>query len=336
LLSFSQPLQEAAAVSLYWKTRSRFIGPVRPTSNSAVQREWEARVPATTISLLNMKGGVGKTTLAVNLAWYLHQYEKQNVLLVDLDPQFNATQYVMDYAAFEEHRTKAGTIADLLIDQPKLDLRLKRVKKNPKAALHNIRRTLDKRFDLLPAELALAWAVKSPAQMDYKLEKLLTRLRDDYNYIFVDCAPTDSVLTTMALSASDYLLIPMRPDRFSILGFANLNETIKTFRNNCIDAHSVKVLGIVFTQVTGTSSVEQQVMADIRAAAQKAGTYVFGSSLRYSNSFIRSVKDQTPIFETLYVQDKARLAAVKIAQELTKRITELATDAKAPKGKRRS
>jgi chromosome partitioning protein len=290
---------------------------------------------STTIALLNMKGGVGKTTLAVNLAWYLHQYHQKNVLLVDLDPQFNATQYVMDYQTFEAHCKKAATIADLLIDQPKLDMRLKKVKKNPRTALHAVRKTSGKRFDLFPAELGLAWVVKNPAQMDYKLERLLSQLRDDYDYVFVDCAPTDSVLTTMALSASDYLLIPMRPDRFSILGFANLNETIKTFRSNCTDPHQVKVLGIVFTQVTGASKVERQSMDEIRAAAAKESTYAFTSPLRYSQSFIRSVKDQTPIFDTLYAQDKARLPAMKIAKELVQRIAQF-TAGIAPKKKGKS
>jgi chromosome partitioning protein len=245
------------------------------------------------------------------------------VLLVDLDPQFNATQYVMDYQVFQDHRKNSGTIADLLIDQPKLDLRLSKVKKNPKAAIYTIRTTNDKRLDLLPAELDLAWVVKNPAQMDFKLERLLSRLRDDYEYVFIDSAPTDSVLTTMALSASDYLLIPMRPDRFSILGFLNLIETMKIFRSNCTDPHSVKVLGIVFTQVTGASNVEREAMEEIRAAATKENTYSFVSSLRYSQSFIRSVKDQTPIFGTLYAQDKAWLPAVKIAQELMQRIADL-------------
>lgn len=69
----------------------------------------------TVISLLNMKGGVGKTTLAVNLAWYMFEKKAANVLLVDLDPQFNATQYVMDFSEFASHRVDAGTIADLLI-----------------------------------------------------------------------------------------------------------------------------------------------------------------------------------------------------------------------------
>lgn len=278
---------------------------------------------AITISLLNMKGGVGKTTLAVNLAWHLHQNEQKSVLLIDLDPQFNATQYVMDFKAFVNHRKTTGTIADLLIDQPKLDLRLKKIKKNPRLALHTIRNSHGKKLDLLPAELNLAWVVKNPAQMDYRLEKLLAGLRSDYDYVFIDCAPTDSVLTTMALTASDYLLIPMRPDRFSILGFTNLTETIRIFRSNCPDPHTVQVLGIVFTQVTNTSDVEQQSMNEIGIAAKNEGTYLFASSLKHSTSFMRSVKDQTPIFETLYAQDKARLTTAKITDEMNKRILAL-------------
>jgi chromosome partitioning protein len=267
-----------------------------------------------------MKGGVGKTTLSFNLAWYLHQKEPSNVLLIDLDPQFNATQCVMDYKTFEDHRKKKGTVADLLVDQPKLDLKTKKIKKNPMAALYRVKQTGGKNLDLLPAELQLAWVVKNPAQMDFRLEKLLEKLRPNYEYIIIDCAPTDSVLTTMALTASDYLLIPMRPDRFSILGFFNLIETIKTFRNNCPDPHKVKVLGIVFTQVMNASEIEKQSIDEISAAALKENTHVFVNSLKYSQSFIRSVKDQTPIFETLYAHSKPRTEVGKIAEELKLRI----------------
>ncbi|HEX8144758.1 MAG TPA: ParA family protein [Pyrinomonadaceae bacterium] len=287
---------------------------------------------ATTIALVNMKGGVGKTTLAVNLAWHFYQNEGANVLLVDLDPQFNATQYIMDYKSFEAHRKNAGTISELLIDPPALDARLRKVKSNPVTALHKIKSAGGKHFNLLPAELNLAWIVKNPAQMDYKLEKLLERLRPSYDYIFIDCAPTDSVLTTMALTASDYLLIPMRPDRFSILGFTLLNETIKTFRSNCPDPHSVKVLGAVFTQVTGTSEVERQSMLELTTAAGKERIYLFSSSLKFSNSYIRSQRDQTPIFQTLYAKDRSRTAVAKIADELKSRIGILSKS--AGKGKK--
>ena len=279
---------------------------------------------AQTIALLNMKGGVGKTILSVNLAWHFHQNEGKNVLLVDLDPQFNSTQYVMNYKAFEEHRKKAGTIADLLMDQPKLTPRLKKVKNNPTTALHNIRTTNGKRFDLLPAELALAWVVKNPAQMDYRLEMLLKKIRDKYDYVFIDCAPTDSVLTTMALTASDFLLIPMKPDRFSILGFGNLMETIKIFRTNCPDPHNVKIVGVVFTQVTGGSPIEEESMAEVELAAQKEGVNLLSSYASYSNSFIRSVADQTPIFETLWTRPRPRSEITKIGGELKQQMALLA------------
>lgn len=287
---------------------------------------------AITISLLNMKGGVGKTTLAVSLAWQFHQ-EAANVLLVDLDPQFNATQYVMDYKSFEAHRKKAGTIADLLIEQPTLDLKPKKPKKNLSSALHRISDENGKKFDLLPAELRLAHVVKNPAQMDYRLEKILSKITQGYDYIFIDCAPTDSVLTTMALMASDFLLIPMRPDRFSILGFSNLVNTIETFRQNCEDPHHVKVLGVVFTQVTGASQVESDLMNEIAITVRRDKTHLFSSSLRYSTSFIRSVKDQKPISRTMYARQRTRNAVRKIAEELRKRMAAVAPALTTGKGK---
>jgi chromosome partitioning protein len=270
-----------------------------------------------------MKGGVGKTTLAVNLAWHMHQNENRHVLLIDLDPQFNATQYLMDYKAFDNHRKAHGTIADLLIDQPRLDLKLKNLKKDPRLCLHTVRQSKSTAFHLLPSELDLAWVVKNPAQMDYRLERLLSVIGAEYEYIFIDCAPTDSVLTTMALTASDFLLVPVRPDRFSILGFFNLLQTVSTFRKNCPDPHEVKDLGVVFTQVMGNSAVETECMEIIRKIATEQDGYVFLSMLMYSTSFGRAVKDQTPIFRTPYAHAKSKKAASKIAEEIEERIIEL-------------
>jgi chromosome partitioning protein len=238
----------------------------------------------------------------------------------------------MDYKSFEDHRKRNGTIADLLIDQPTLDIRLKKVKNNPATALHTIEQNGGKRFDLLPAELSLAWVVKNPAQMDYRLEKVLGKIKGGYDYVFIDCAPTDSVLTTMALTASEYLLIPMRPDRFSILGFTNLMETIKTFRANCPDPNNVQILGVVFTQVTGKSAVERQLMDEIAVAVKKEAVHLFSSNLKYSTSFIRSGHDQTPIFQTLYAKGRTKTAAKNIADELKNRTAVLSKAASSGKG----
>ena len=149
------------------------------------------------------------------------------MLLVDLDPQFNSTQYLMSFSAFQAHRSKFGTITNLLQNPTQLTLGKPKQAHQFASTLHSIKKTKSSHFDLLPADLSLAWVVKNPSQMEQRLEMLLKKHVQDYDYILIDCAPTDTVLTTMALTASDFLLIPMRPDRYSILGFANLVETVQ-------------------------------------------------------------------------------------------------------------
>lgn len=292
---------------------------------------------STTIALLNMKGGVGKTTLAVNLAWQLHNDGPANVLLIDLDPQFNATQYVMDYKAFEQHQAKNGTICDFIVDQPTFKLK-KGAKAKPlvSKALHTVRETGGKKFQILPADLGLARVVKNPSQSDFKLEKLLAGVREKFDYVIIDCAPTDSVLTTMALNASDFLLIPVKPDRFSILGLTNLLETVDAFRANCEDPHEVQVLGVVFTQVLDDQNLEAQAIDEVTSAATQEGVYLFNNRLRHTRSFMRSVKDQKPIFETLYARSSRRFEIGDIADELKEQLDSVKTKAvkKIAKGKK--
>lgn len=279
---------------------------------------------ATTISLLNMKGGVGKTTLAVNLAWHTFRFGKKKVLLIDLDPQFNASQYIMDYATYGDHVKKNGTVATLLIEQPALTLKQQPKRKALKDCLYRVGDGKSGAFfDFLPAQLALAHVVKNPAQMDYKLEKLLEPVRSKYDYIFIDCAPTDSVLTTMALNASNYVLVPMRPDRFSILGFGNLLETITNFRANAANPNDVRELGMVFTQVRDDSGVESKCMDDVRDQAAARNFYVFDAELGFSNTFIRAVQEQTPAFETKWARDELKDNVTDIVKEMEAQISAL-------------
>lgn len=269
-----------------------------------------------------MKGGVGKTTLAVNLAWHSYRFKKRRVLLIDFDPQFNASQYMMDYADYEEHLKKKGTIADLLIEQPTLGLKKKRRPPPTKHRIARVRTAGSGHYlDFLPSQLALAYVVKNPAQMDHKLERILQDIRRHYDYIFIDCAPTDSVLTTMALTASNYIIIPIRPDRFSILGYANLLETIQNFKETAHDPNDIQQLGLIFTQVRGNSAVEKACMDDIRGQAAQFGSFVFPGALKFSNTFIRAVQDQTPAFETKYARDELKQNIAAIVREMERRIT---------------
>lgn len=175
-------------------------------------------------------------------------------------------------------------------------------------------------FDILPSQLALAHVVKNPHQMDYKLEKILEALRPKYDYIFIDCAPTDSVLTTMALTASNFILVPVRPDRFSILGFGNLLETIRQFRENSPNPNDVKELGIIFTQVAGNTSIEAECMKEVRQQARPRGWHVFSSTLDYSTTYQRAIRDQTAVFETKWAHASVKKNIRLIVSEMERRI----------------
>ncbi len=279
---------------------------------------------AITLSLLNMKGGVGKTTLAVNLAWHTYGRSRKRVLLIDLDPQFNASQYMMDFGAWERHVKKNGTIADLLIDSPTLHLRKPPAQRPTKERIARLKESRGGAYlDFLPSELSLAHVVKNPHQMEYKLERRLQPLRSEYDFIFIDCAPTDSVLTTMALTASNYILIPVRPDRFSILGYANLLAAIEHFKQNSNNPNNVRELGVIFTQLRYKSDIEKICMEDIREFAINNGSYVFSRELPFSETFIRAVQNQTPAFETKYARDDLKQSIADIARELRERIADV-------------
>ena len=153
------------------------------------------------------------------------------MLLIDLDPQFNASQWLMEADEWDIHRRRKGTIADVLLepDRALLTVRNKRRKAQPrlKRAIVNVG-TVDGGglLDFVPSELDLSRAIKAPAEIPYKLEKDLKEVRSDYDYVIIDCAPTDSILTDTAMMASNYVLVPMRPDRFSILGYAHIGVSM--------------------------------------------------------------------------------------------------------------
>ena len=279
-----------------------------------------------TISLLNMKGGVGKTTLAVNLAWYICRKRSKRVLLIDLDPQFNTSQYTMSYDEWADHKSKKGTVADIILEPQKARMKVKKKTKHSGDAqliqkcIFVREESLDGgRLDILPSELDLSAAVKNPHTVAFKLEKSLENVRKNYDYVFIDCAPTDSVLTETALMASDFILTTVKPDRFSVLGYAQIQEVLETFRNSFHDPHHVQNLGVVFTQVQGDSSIESECMNEIELQAE----YVFASEIRKSNSYLQSVHQQSPIFDTRYTRKLTMSDLSGLVREMEIRINDL-------------
>ena len=120
--------------------------------------------------------------------------------------------------------------------------------------------------------------------------------------------------------ASDFVLIPVKPDRFSVLGYGQILEALDDFRANYPDPHKVKDLGVVFTQLQGGNNIETECMSEVEGQAD----YVFDAKIWRSNSYLRSVHEQTPVFDTSYARQLTASSITALTKELETRIKELA------------
>lgn len=196
------------------------------------------------ISLVNQKGGVGKTTTAVNLGAYLAALGKF-VLLVDIDPQANATS-----GLGIDHRGLEKGIYDCLVDQISLrDI---------------IRNTSHEGYRLAPATLALAGAnveLVGVENRESKLRAVLEEAKHAYDYVLVDCPPSLGLLTVNGLVAADAVLIPVQAEYYALEGLGQLLETIKLIKENL--RPDLEVLGAVLTMFDSRNKLSQDVWQEL-------------------------------------------------------------------------
>ena len=154
------------------------------------------------VALINMKGGVGKSTLSVNLAWYfaLKPNWSKKVLLIDLDPQFNATQYTIGVAAFEELlRNNHPTSWDIFEQKTRIPGRKPAPLAPNDVIINHLSRPAGGVFDLIPSRLELAFSLRNPVGKERLLGELVSNIEENYELIIFDCPPTESMLTTAAM-----------------------------------------------------------------------------------------------------------------------------------------
>ena len=192
------------------------------------------------ISLVNQKGGVGKTTTSINLAASLGLLGKK-VLLVDLDPQGNST-------------TGIG------MDKGALNCTIYEALNGSKRPLETIKKTKFKNLYIIPATITLAgieveFLNKSKTNPNFiknaQLKMVLDEVRNNYDYILIDCPPSISILTTNALTASDSVLIPVQCEYFALEGIMQLLNTIKITRNSLNP--NLDIEGVVLTMLSRTN-----------------------------------------------------------------------------------
>lgn len=255
---------------------------------------------ATVVSVLNMKGGVGKTNITLNLAYSLAKFKNCRVLVIDFDPQANASSALMTYTDYEQHRDTKKVISDIFSD---LEMIVGPVtKKNINLiSLKDMicrARAFDGGgfIDLVPSELELSNVLERAGgrSIEERLQLILKDKKDKYNFVLVDCGPTYSVLTNNALRASDFVLIPVKPDPFSSRGIPMLMSKIEAHNRASKEEDKVKILGIVFSMVKDRTAYANSVKAEI----YREHTNVFKNEIRYTEFYPRAIVDNKSIFET--------------------------------------
>lgn len=197
-------------------------------------------------TLVNQKGGVGKTTTAINLGAYLAYYG-QRVLLVDLDPQANATSCLK----IDKHTVRGGTYDVLIGSAPPGNY-----------ILHNPRL----KISILPSSPALAGAeVELVAELarETRLKKSLGAISDRYDYILVDCPPSLGLLTLNGLvAAQDGVLVPVQCEYLALEGISQLTQTLNRVRNAIFP--DLKVRGVVLTMFDGRTNLANDVVNEVK------------------------------------------------------------------------
>lgn len=198
-----------------------------------------------TIAIANQKGGVGKTTTAINLAASLAMHKKK-VLLIDADPQANATS-----GLGVEPKQMTSTIYECLVDD--YPMRSAAVK----TCVDNLD-IVGSRIDLVGAELELI----NKQDRDNTLRRAIADVKDDYDYILIDCSPSLGVITVNALTAADSVIIPVQAEYFALEGISKLLNTVRIIKSKLNPQLSIE--GFLLTMYDARLRLANQIYEELK------------------------------------------------------------------------
>jgi len=198
-----------------------------------------------TIAIANQKGGVGKTTTAINLSACLAE-KGEKVLVIDIDPQGNTSSGF----GIDKDRAK-NTIYDVILNQ--IDIS------------KSIRKKVVNNLDLIPSNVNLAGAEIDLIDVDHReycLKEAIGKIKKNYNYIILDCPPSLSMLTVNAMTASDTVLVPIQCEYYALEGLTQLIQTINLVKKKLNP--SLELEGVVFTMFDSRTNLSLQVVENVK------------------------------------------------------------------------
>jgi len=217
----------------------------------------------TVIALANQKGGVGKTTTAINLGACLARLGKR-VLIFDFDPQANSS-------AGLGMRTEGASTYDVVVgDVPVRDI---------------VAATTTEGLDLAPASPSLAGAEVELVPMmarEFRLKRAIDGTRGTYDYVLIDCPPSLGLLTVNALTAADEVIVPVQCEYLALEGLSQLTSTLELVRRNLNS--SLKLRGLLLTMFDGRTNLSQQVADEVQAHFPQTFKTIIPRSVRLSEA----------------------------------------------------
>jgi len=257
------------------------------------------RVPTKVIAVANQKGGVGKTTTAVNLAACVAAAGRR-VLLFDLDPQANAT------SGLGLEKTEGESAYRVLLGEGSL--------------LDKIKNTAFERLEIIPSEVDLCGVDVELARSENHLLRVASALQpvrasERFDLVLVDCPPSLGILTLNALAASDGLLVPLQCEYYSLEGITMLNRVLGQLREAGINP-ALEIFGIVMTMFDGRTRLSQEVLNEVRG---QLGERVFQTVIPRSTKLAEAPSFGKPVIH--YDKYSASAAAYEVfAQEVLARL----------------